>query len=155
MKKALKKLDNKGFTLVELIIVIAIIAVLAAVLAPQYIKYLENSRISVDENAATEIAHTIQVAIANEDVYTELGTAGATITVSTKSIAQTAPTAAAASYNDSGAVVTGTASKLLSEIKAAVPKAPEFKSNLRKAGTYTIVVAYVTADKTYTVTGNW
>jgi type IV pilus assembly protein PilA len=51
MKKinnSLKKLDNKGFTLVELIIVIAIIAVLAAVLAPQYIKYVEKSRWSTD-----------------------------------------------------------------------------------------------------------
>jgi prepilin-type N-terminal cleavage/methylation domain-containing protein len=51
MKKinaSLKKLDNKGFTLVELIIVIAIIAVLAAVLAPQYIKYVEKSKAAAD-----------------------------------------------------------------------------------------------------------
>jgi type IV pilus assembly protein PilA len=38
---SLKK-NNKGFTLVELIIVIAIIAVLAAVIAPQYIKYVNS-----------------------------------------------------------------------------------------------------------------
>ena len=62
MKKALKKLDNKGFTLVELIIVIAIIAVLAAVIAPQYIKYVEKSRYSTDLNALNEIAHAAEVA---------------------------------------------------------------------------------------------
>ena len=62
MKKALKRLDNKGFTLVELIIVIAIIAVLAAVIAPQYIKYVERSRQSTDANAVAEIAHAAEVA---------------------------------------------------------------------------------------------
>lgn len=39
-----KKLNNKGFSLVELIIVIAIMAVLIGVLAPQYLKYVERSR---------------------------------------------------------------------------------------------------------------
>ena len=53
--------NNKGFTLVELIIVIAIIAVLAAVLAPQYIKYVENSRIATDQNALSEIAHAAEI----------------------------------------------------------------------------------------------
>lgn len=43
-----KKMNNKGFSLVELIIVIAIMAVLIGVLAPQYIKYVERSRESAD-----------------------------------------------------------------------------------------------------------
>lgn len=57
-----KRLNKKGFTLVELIIVIAIIAVLAAVLAPQYIKYVEKSKVGTDENALNEIAHAAEVA---------------------------------------------------------------------------------------------
>lgn len=40
--------NNKGFSLVELIIVIAIMAVLIGVLAPQFIKYVEKSKESVD-----------------------------------------------------------------------------------------------------------
>lgn len=43
MKK--EKMNDKGFSLVELIIVIAIMAVLVVVLAPQYLKYVERSRI--------------------------------------------------------------------------------------------------------------
>ena len=64
-----RKNKNKGFTLVELIIVIAIIAVLAAVLAPQYIRYVEKSRIGVDESYISEVAHNMEmIAASNEPV---------------------------------------------------------------------------------------
>ncbi|MCM1143504.1 MAG: prepilin-type N-terminal cleavage/methylation domain-containing protein, partial [Lachnoclostridium sp.] len=36
-----KEMNNKGFSLVELIIVIAIMVILVAVLAPQYLRYVE------------------------------------------------------------------------------------------------------------------
>ena len=68
MKKQEKK-NNKGFTLVELIIVIAIIAVLAAVLAPQYIQYVERSRIGVDENTIAEVIHNTEICAVDPTVY--------------------------------------------------------------------------------------
>ena len=61
-----KKLNNKGFSLVELIIVIAIMAVLVGVLAPQYLKYVKKSRISTDIQNAQEIATAVNVAIADQ-----------------------------------------------------------------------------------------
>ena len=57
----IKKLNNKGFSLVELIIVIAIMAVLIGVLAPQYLKYVERSRNSSDQDNAAAIASAMQV----------------------------------------------------------------------------------------------
>ena len=56
-----KKLNNKGFSLVELIIVIAIMAVLIGVLAPQYLKYVEKSRESADLDNYQTILSGLQV----------------------------------------------------------------------------------------------
>ena len=73
MKKALKKLDNKGFTLVELIIVIAIIAILAAVLAPQYIKYVNKSKISADKALGDQVLTTVQTIAADPEMGIKAG----------------------------------------------------------------------------------
>lgn len=65
----MKKLNNKGFSLVELIIVIAIMAILAAALAPQLIKYIEKSRISSDKTSAASVKTAFDTAIANDQAY--------------------------------------------------------------------------------------
>lgn len=60
-----KKLNNKGFSLVELIIVIAIMAVLIGLLAPQFLKYVQRSKYSTDIKNGQEIATVIQTLIAD------------------------------------------------------------------------------------------
>jgi len=54
---------EKGFTLVELIIVIAILAALVGILAPQYIRYLEKSRAVVCQSNLDNAAHAYEVAL--------------------------------------------------------------------------------------------
>lgn len=67
------KTNNKGFSLVELIIVVAIMAILIGVLAPQYIKYVEKSRVSADEQLVEQCYTAVQSALADEDYYTTIG----------------------------------------------------------------------------------
>jgi type IV pilus assembly protein PilA len=61
----MKKMDNKGFSLVELIIVIAIMAILVGVLAPQFVKYVEQSRQSGDLQTVDEVKTAIETYVAD------------------------------------------------------------------------------------------
>ena len=65
-----KKLNNKGFSLVELIIVIAIMAVLIGLLAPQFLKYVQRTKYSTDIKNGQEIATVIQTLIADGKITT-------------------------------------------------------------------------------------
>ena len=89
MNKKQKNLTNKGFSLVELIIVIAIMAVLVGVLAPQYIKYVEKSRVSADAQqveestgAMTVLASDVDVTLDSTKTYTVTSDTTGKITIS-------------------------------------------------------------------------
>ena len=66
------KKTNKGFSLVELIIVIAIMAILAAAIAPALIRYIDKSRRADDVTAAGTVLTGVQTAMADEDCYSEI-----------------------------------------------------------------------------------
>ena len=63
-----KQKNNKGFSLVELIVVVAIMAVLVGVLAPQFIKYVEKSRQSTDLQNVEELKNAVEVAVADDGI---------------------------------------------------------------------------------------
>ena len=63
-----KEMNNKGFSLVELIIVIAIMVILIAVLAPQYLRYVEKSRVASDQNTIVEYINPMQTVAADPEI---------------------------------------------------------------------------------------
>lgn len=83
------KKNNSGFSLVELIIVIAIMAVLIGVLAPQFIKYVERSRESTDLQNIEEIKTAAEAYVADkglgkaDEIKINMSSSACTITLPT------------------------------------------------------------------------
>ena len=64
---------KKGFTLVELIIVIAVIAVLAAIAIPKFGAVKKDANLRADQANAKIIATAVATAVANGDTVTSAG----------------------------------------------------------------------------------
>lgn len=71
----MKKLNNKGFSLVELIVVVLIMAIIAVALAPQVMKWVEESRKSTDANNYDTIVEACNTALADQNTLKESNTA--------------------------------------------------------------------------------
>ncbi len=63
--------NNKGFSLVELIIVIAIMAVLVGVLAPTYLQYVEKSKKSNDVSTVDSIINACEIGAIDPEVMAD------------------------------------------------------------------------------------
>lgn len=120
------KKNNKGFSLVELIVVIAVMAVLVGVLAPAYLRYVDKAKLQKDVSAVAEVVESIKMAAAEEDVSEEITAAGITVTLNS---------------DDAGKIdVPNTADDLSEEIKATVGDKVVFTSTALKSETVSIEV---------------
>ncbi|MBP3297331.1 MAG: prepilin-type N-terminal cleavage/methylation domain-containing protein [Lachnospiraceae bacterium] len=67
MKKQVLKKNNQGFSLVEIIIVIAIMAILVAIVAPNFIGYLDKARKARDLEMARVLGTALERVLALDD----------------------------------------------------------------------------------------
>lgn len=84
MKLFQKKKNNKGFSLVELIVVVAIMAVLLGVLVPTLVRHIETSKQSKDLDGIAEIRSAMEIALASEefsDLSGDVTFTGGTVTI--------------------------------------------------------------------------
>ena len=110
--------NNKGFSLVELIIVIAIMAVLVGVLAPTYLQYVEKSKKSNDSQTVDSIINALEICAIDPEVQVA-GEWALTITV----------TGTETTYVDSkGASDTALDTKMENAMAAIVPTTTKLKS---------------------------
>jgi type IV pilus assembly protein PilA len=133
MRKMTK--NNKGFSLVELIVVIAIMAVLMAVLVPTLVKNVEKSRLQSDKSALAELRQAVVTVVA-DDKYVGCKGSGAQGVASSK-------VNVAGLFDTTDTTVQGAA--LVTELEEIIGTDIKLKSKLADADTSATVQIYMDA----------
>ena len=131
-------MKNKGFSLVELIIVIAIMAILAAAIAPALIRYIDKSRRSDDVAAAETINTAVQSALANEAAYDEVQEV--VKSASGEVVLASAKANGASTFAETGAASSGKLPSFLEEVNSTTVGGPKLKYTKGGATDWTIGV---------------
>lgn len=110
--------QQKGFTLIELMIVIAIIGILAAIAVPQYQTYTNKAKFSEVVSATSPFKLAVELCAANTGALAACGNSNATGEVPPAITGQTAGYVASVTVSAAG-VITATAN-------ASIPGTPNY-----------------------------
>ena len=115
------KTNNKGFSLVELIVVIAIMAILAAVAIPTFAGFITKANRSSDESFAQDIEYAIEVGNAHFAADSTKAISGITYSATEKTVSykvgNTQVTMSASGVTAPASGVTGEDAKILAAAK--------------------------------------
>ena len=132
MFEKIRKMKNqKGFTLVELIVVLVILAILAAMLVPALTGYIDKANDQKIKAATRQVVMAAQTEVS--EAYSKGGMTGATITIAADNVANDAQAGETAS-------VTGKSIVELAEV-GTIGTAADSQYNL-KNGITNIVITY-------------
>lgn len=142
-----KENANKGFSLVELIVVVAIMAVLLVVLTPQYLRYVERTRLQKDNTAISDIVEAVKLGLADETILT-----GTTFPVN---ITLNGATGANKTV-DFSTDITGPATQLGTELQATVGATYATSSNTyRNSGDAIVIRVTINNGIPEVIVGGW
>jgi prepilin-type N-terminal cleavage/methylation domain-containing protein len=138
-------MKNKGFSLVELIVVIAIMAVLMAVLAPTLLRYVEKTRQQRDDSAVAEVRNALELALSDDAIFTDLAGRQVTVQVNGSTGAITVTEPATAPHD-----------AILSELHATAGDRITIDSKDRSGKIYAVRARWASDRITYQITdGAW
>lgn len=134
---------DRGFSLVELVIVIVIMAILVGVLAPAYFSYIEKTRRQVDNSAAGEILRAAETIVFSGGFQLDNGDVLVTFDASGINVMQ----------GDVGNALRRELTKDFGDLSTIVPK-----SKLRRTQTYSVEIQAATeggGTGTPRIVGSW
>lgn len=132
-----KKTKKKGFTLIELIIVLAVMAIIAAIAIPSFSAVKNSSKKKADLQSCETIRRTVLTLVADETVTASADTS-VTVTVNSSNVVTVTPADATKLSANAGTLI----HDALSEVKAPqTATATGYTISITKDGSVTVKVA--------------
>ena len=134
----MKRTNDKGFSLIELIVVLAMMAVLTAVLVPLLLNYVERSRMQKDESALDEILNCTHIALSVDRVYNDAQSTGISVTIA------------------DNAMISANSVPLQEELRRLVPDPVVFESKFyQRRGGESIDITFSNPHGTFILEPSW